>query len=98
VISARRGKENENFQPPPPGEVQDPSVPFHVTSMDIVEPYCVAPRKNNYLLTIIDHFTKYVDMYYDKTAKERKIEVNDKVYLFCPARKSGGCRKFRSFW
>jgi len=33
-----------------------------------------------------------------KKAKERKFEVNDKVYLFCPARKPGRCHKFRSFW
>jgi len=25
--------------------------------------------------------------YYDKKAKERKCEVHDKVYLFCPARR-----------
>jgi len=36
--------------------------------------------------------------YYDKKANERKFEVNDKVYLFCPARKPGRCHKFRSFW
>jgi hypothetical protein len=36
--------------------------------------------------------------YCDKKAKERKFEVNDKVYLFCPARKPGRCHKFRSFW
>jgi hypothetical protein len=35
---------------------------------------------------------------YDKKAKERKSEVNDKVYLFCPVRKPGRCYKFRSFW
>jgi hypothetical protein len=36
--------------------------------------------------------------YYDKKAKERKFEVNDKVYLLCPARKPGRCHMFRSFW
>jgi hypothetical protein len=35
--------------------------------------------------------------YYYKKAKERKCEVDDKVYLFCPARKPGRCHKFRSF-
>ena len=35
---------------------------------------------------------------YDKKSKERKFEVNDKVYLFFPARKPGKCHKFRSFW
>jgi hypothetical protein len=37
-------------------------------------------------------------VYYEKKAKERKFESNDKVYLFCPARKQGGCHKCRSFW
>jgi hypothetical protein len=38
------------------------------------------------------------EAYYDKKAKKRKGEVNDKVYLFCSARKPGRCHKFRSFW
>jgi hypothetical protein len=37
-------------------------------------------------------------LHYDNKAKEREFEVNDKVYLFCPARKPGRCQKFRSFW
>jgi len=36
--------------------------------------------------------------YYDKKAKERKFEVHDNVYLFCPAKKPGRCHNFRSFW
>jgi transposase InsO family protein len=36
--------------------------------------------------------------YYDKKAKKRTFEVNDKVFLFCPARKPGRCHKFRPFW
>ena len=35
---------------------------------------------------------------YYKKAKERKFELNDKDYLFCPARKPGRCHKFRPFW
>jgi hypothetical protein len=35
--------------------------------------------------------------YYDRRAKERKFEVNDKVYLFNPA-KAGRCNIFRPFW
>jgi len=35
---------------------------------------------------------------YNKKAKERKFEVNDEVYLFCPTRKQGRCHKFRCFW
>jgi hypothetical protein len=37
-------------------------------------------------------------VYYDKKAKKREFEVNDRVYLFCPAKKPGRCHKFRSFW
>jgi len=31
--------------------------------MHITRPYCVTPRKNRYLLTFIDHFTKYVEAF-----------------------------------
>ena len=47
----------------PLGAAEDPSEPFQVTSMDITEPYCVTPRKNRYLFTFIDHFTKYVEAF-----------------------------------
>jgi transposase InsO family protein len=36
--------------------------------------------------------------YYDRKAKERNSEVDDKVYLFCPAKKPGRCQNFRKFW
>jgi hypothetical protein len=36
--------------------------------------------------------------YYDKKAKLRTFEVDDKVYLFCPAKKAGVCNKFRCVW
>jgi putative transposase len=44
----------------PLGQVEEPSEPFQVTSMDITGPYCITPRKNRYILTFIDHFTKFV--------------------------------------
>jgi transposase InsO family protein len=47
----------------PLGAVEDPSEPFQVTSMDITGPYSVTPKKNKYLLTFIDHFTKYVEAF-----------------------------------
>jgi len=47
----------------PLGEVEDPSEPFQVTSIDITGPYCLTPRKNRYLLTFIDHLTKYVEAF-----------------------------------
>jgi transposase InsO family protein len=45
----------------PLGDVDQPSAPFEVASLDITGPYVLTPRKNKYLLTFIDHFTKYVE-------------------------------------
>jgi transposase InsO family protein len=45
----------------PLGDVQQPSAPFEVISMDINGPYPVTPRGNRFLLTFIDNFFKYVE-------------------------------------
>ena len=37
-------------------------------------------------------------VYYDKKAKKRTFEVNDRGFLYDPARKPGRCHKFRRFW
>lgn len=42
-----------------PLEVEGPTAPFHITSMDITGPYLMTPPKNKYL-TFIDHLTGYV--------------------------------------
>jgi hypothetical protein len=47
----------------PLGDVEEPKIPFEVTSMDITGPYPTTPRGNKYLLTFIDHLTKYVDAF-----------------------------------
>jgi hypothetical protein len=47
----------------PLGNVPKPSEPFQVTSMDITGPYPLTPRKNKYLLTFIDHFSKYAEAF-----------------------------------
>jgi hypothetical protein len=47
----------------PLGEVEEPSEPFQVTSIDITGPYSITPRKNRYLLNFIDHFTKYAEAF-----------------------------------
>ena len=45
------------------GEVEWPTFPFHITSGDVTGPYPVTPRKNKYLLTFIEHFTKYAEAF-----------------------------------
>jgi hypothetical protein len=47
----------------PLGEVDAPKRPFEITSMDITGPYPISHRKNKYLLTIMDKFTRYVEVY-----------------------------------
>ena len=44
-----------------PGRRWSAVSPFEVTSMDITGPYVWTPRKNKYLLTFIEHFTKYAE-------------------------------------
>ena len=55
----------------PLGEVEEPTYAFEVVSIDITGPYPTTPRKNKYLLTFIDHFTKYTEAFplQDQTAE-----------------------------
>jgi hypothetical protein len=47
----------------PLGDVEEPKFSFEITSMDITGPYPTTPRGNMYLLTFIDHLTKYVEAF-----------------------------------
>ena len=58
----QRRKEDREFVAPL-GDVEEPTAPFQGTSMDITSPYLMTPCKNKYLLTFIDHFTKYVEAF-----------------------------------
>ena len=58
----QRRKEVREFVAPL-GEVEEPTDPFQVTSVDITDPYLTTPRKNKYLLIFIDNFTKYVEAF-----------------------------------
>jgi hypothetical protein len=58
----QRRKENREMIAPL-GNVEEPIIPFEVTSMDITGPYPTTSRRNKYLLTFIDHMTKYVEAF-----------------------------------
>jgi len=47
----------------PLGTPEEPTSPFSVTSVHVTGPYPQAERKNKYLLTFIDHFTKFVEAF-----------------------------------
>ena len=55
----------------PLGDVQELTAPFQVISIDITGPYLLTLRGNKYLLTFIDHFTKYAKAFpiADQTAE-----------------------------
>jgi len=68
--SCQRRKEDHEFVAPL-GKPEEPAGPFVLTSMDITGPYSQTERKNKYLLTFIDHFTKSAEAFPipDKTAE-----------------------------
>ena len=58
----QRRKEDKEFVGPL-GEVETPAAPFQVAGMDFTVPYPLTPRKNRYLLTYVDHYTRYVEVF-----------------------------------
>jgi len=56
----QRRKEDREFVAPL-GEVEKPTAPFQVTSMDITSPYPLTPRKNRFMRTFMDQFSRYVE-------------------------------------
>ena len=47
----------------PLGEIQEPTTPFQLTAMDVTGPYRTTPRGSKYLLTFIDHLSKYAEAF-----------------------------------
>jgi len=60
--SCQRRKEDHEFVAPL-GKPEEPAGPFVLTSMDVTSPYPQTERKNKYLLTFIDHFTKFAETF-----------------------------------
>ena len=63
----------------PLGEDEESKFPFEITSMDITGPYVSTPRKNKYLVTFIDNFTRYVG---DPKSKVSNFFRNRKKHIF----------------
>jgi len=59
------------------GEVEEPTFPFQITSVDVTGSYPTTPRKNKYLLTSIDHFTKYAEAF---PIPDQTAEICARVY------------------
>ena len=49
--TCQRRKEGREFVAPL-GEVEEPTAPFLVTSLDVTGPYLITPRKIKYLLNL----------------------------------------------
>ena len=45
----------------PFGQVMEPTRPWELVAMDICGPFPITANKNRYLLTFIDHLTKYTE-------------------------------------
>jgi len=74
--SCQRRKEDQEFVAPL-GKPEKTTSPFSVTSMDVTGPYPQTERKNKYLLTFIDHFTKFVEAF---PIPEKTAERGARVY------------------
>ena len=57
----------------PLGDVEEHKIPFEVTSIDITGPYPTTPLGNKYLLTFIDHLTKYVEVFQSPITRPKHV-------------------------
>jgi hypothetical protein len=73
----QRRKEDREFVTPL-GEPEKPTSPFEVTSMELTGPYLTTPRGNLFLLTFIDHMSKYVEAF---LIPDQKAETCARVYV-----------------
>ena len=62
-LPCQRRKENREMIAPL-GEVEEPKIPFEVSSMDITGPYPTTLRRKKYVLTFIVHLRKYVEAFH----------------------------------
>jgi len=74
--SCQRRKEDLQFTAPL-GSPEEPERPFQITSMDITGPYPLKPCRNKYLLTFVDHFSKYAEAF---PIPDQSAEVCARIY------------------
>jgi transposase InsO family protein len=74
--SCQRGKGDRELTAPL-GSLGEPQTPFEMVSMEITGSYPATPRKNRYLLTFVDHFSKYAEVY---TIQDQSAETCAKVF------------------
>jgi hypothetical protein len=57
----------------PLGEVEEPTAPFQLVSMDVTSPCLIIPRRNKYLLTFTGKLTICIEAFpiTDQTAETR---------------------------
>jgi transposase InsO family protein len=67
-------QECKNFRfPKAPGSSFHPESPWNVIAVDLMGPYPKGTRQNQYLLVIVDIFTKYVEMFPLRVATSEKV-------------------------
>jgi transposase InsO family protein len=74
--ACQRGKGDHELTAPL-GCLGEPQAPFEMVSTDITGPYPVTARKNRYLLTFVDHFSKYAEVH---LIQDQSAETCAKVF------------------
>jgi hypothetical protein len=74
--ACQRGKGDRELTAPL-GSIGEPQAPFEIVSIDLTGPYPVTPRKNRYLLTFVDQFSKYAEVH---LIQDQSAETCAKVF------------------